>query len=190
MTPDSSPPPPYAGVATRAVALVVDIVIIDVLSVVGVAIAALVISTIVPGDHSLGLPEALTAGVLWLVSVGGYFVGFWALVGRTPGMRLMRLEVRAADGGDVGFGRASMRFIGLIIAAIPFGLGFLLTLVDDRRQGLQDKIGGTVVLYVAGRVRGVVAAAVPDPTAARHEAAGPAGEVIEGTVVPPGARPA
>jgi hypothetical protein len=39
-------------------------------------------------------------------------------------------------------------------------------------------------------VRGVVVAAVPDPAAARPDAAGPAGEVIEGTVVPPGARPA
>ena len=45
------------------------------------------------------------------------------------------------------------------------------------------------MLYAAARVRGVVAAAVPDPAAARHEAAG-RGEVIEGTVVPPGARPA
>jgi uncharacterized RDD family membrane protein YckC len=183
-------PPPYAGFATRAVGLVVDIVIIDVVTVVGVAIVSLVLSTIVPGDHSLGLPEALTAGALWLISVGGYFVGFWSLVGRTPGMRLMRLELRAADGGDVGFLRAALRFVGLIVAAIPLGLGFLLTLVDDRRQGLQDKIGGTVVLYAAPRVRGVVVAAVPDPAAARPDAAGPAGEVIEGTVVPPGARPA
>ena len=183
-------PPPYAGFATRAVGLVVDIVIIDVVTVVGAAIASLVLSTIIPGDVSLDLPAALAAGAVWLISVGGYFVLFWSLVGRTPGMRLMRLEVRAADGGDVGFARATLRFIGLVVAAIPFGLGFLLTLVDDRRQGLQDKIGGTVVLYVAGRVRGVVAAAVPDPAAARHEAAGPAGEVIEGTVVPPGARPA
>ena len=187
MTPGASPPP-YAGFATRAVALVVDIVIIDVLTVAAVAVVSLVLSTLVPGDHSLGLPEALTAGAVWLVSVGGYFVGFWSLVGRTPGMRLMRLEVRAADGGEVGFARASLRFIGLVVAAIPLGLGFLLTLVDDRRQGLQDKIGGTVVLYAAARVRGVVAAAVPDPAAARAEAA--AGDVIEGTVVPPGARPA
>jgi len=183
-------PPPYAGFATRAVALVVDIVIIDVLTVVSVAVVSLVLNTILPGNVSLDLPAALVAGVVWLVSVGGYFVGFWSLVGRTPGMRLMRLEVRAADGGDVGLARAARRFVGLIVAAIPFGLGFLLTLVDDRRQGLQDKIGGTVVLYAAARVGGVVVAAVPDPAAARHDAAGPAGEVIEGTVVPPGARPA
>jgi uncharacterized RDD family membrane protein YckC len=181
-------PPPYAGFATRAVGLVVDIVIIDVVTVVGAAIASLVLSTIIPGDVSLDLPAALAAGAVWLISVGGYFVLFWSLVGRTPGMRLMRLEVRAADGGDVGFGRASMRFIGLIIAAIPFGLGFLLALVDDRRQGLQDKIGRTVVLYVAARVRGVVIASPLESVEARHETA--PDDVIEGTVVPPGARPA
>ncbi len=146
--------------------------IIDVLTVVGVAIVSLVLSTLVPGDHSLGLPEALTAGAVWLVSVGGYFVGFWSLVGRTPGMRLMRLEVRAADGGDVGFARASLRFVGLVVAAIPLGLGFLLTLVDDRRQGLQDKIGGTVVLYAAARVRGVVIASPLESVEARARGGG------------------
>ena len=181
-------PPPYAGFATRAVGLVVDIVIIDVVTVVGAAIASLVLSTIIPGDVSLDLPAALAAGAVWLISVGGYFVGFWALVGRTPGMRLMRLEVRAADGGDVSFARALLRFVGLVVAAIPFGLGFLLALVDDRRQGLQDKIGRTVVLYVAARVRGVVIASPLESVEARHETA--PDDVIEGTVVPPGARPA
>jgi uncharacterized RDD family membrane protein YckC len=181
---------PYAGFVTRAVGLVIDVVIIDVLTVVGVAIVSLVLRTIVPGDHALGLPEALTAGAVWLISVGGYFVGFWSLVGRTPGMRLMRLEVRSTDGGDIGWGRASLRFLGLVAAAIPLGAGFLLALVDDRRQALQDKVASTVVLYTVARVRGVFVAAVPDPAAERHEAAEPAGEVIEGTVVPPGARPA
>ena len=30
---------------------------------------------------------------------------------------------------------------------LTLGLGFLLVLVDDRRQGLADKLGGTLVLY-------------------------------------------
>src|SRR4029077_20485544 len=66
VTPGSSPPP-YAGVATRGVAIVVDVVIIDVLTVVGVAIASLVLRTIVPGHHSLGVPEVVTAGAIWLI---------------------------------------------------------------------------------------------------------------------------
>jgi len=179
---------PYAGFVTRAVGLVIDVVIIDVLTVVGVAVVALVIRTIVPGDHSFGVSETVTAGALWLVAVGGYFIGFWAVLGRTPGMRLMRLEVRSADGGDIGWGRASLRFLGLVAAAIPLGAGFLLALVDDRRQALQDKVASTVVLYTVARVRGVVIASPLESVEPRDEA--PAGEVIEGTVVPPGARPA
>lgn len=183
---------PYAGFVTRAVALVLDLVLIDLLTIIAAAITALVLDTILPSHDRLSLGAVLTAGVVWFVAVGGYFVGFWALLGRTPGMRLMRLEVRATDGGDVGFIRASLRFVGLILAAIPLGLGFLLALVDDRRQGLQDKIAHTVVFYAADVVAGVVVAPpVPEATA-EHAVAAPATEpeTIEGTVVPPGARPA
>jgi uncharacterized RDD family membrane protein YckC len=100
----------------------------------------------------------------------------------------MRLEVSSADGGEIGWGRASLRFLGLVAAAIPLGAGFLLALVDDRRQALQDKVASTVVLYTVARVRGVVIASPLESVEARDEA--PAGDVIEGTVVPPGARPA
>jgi uncharacterized RDD family membrane protein YckC len=186
---DEPPTRPYAGFATRAVGLVVDVVIIDVLTIVGAAITALVLDTIIPGDVRLGTGGVITAGIVWFVSVGGYFVGFWTLVGRTPGMRFMRLEVLSAGGGDVGLGRASLRFIGLIVAAIPLGAGFLLALVDDRRQALQDKIAGTIVLYTVPGLRGVVVEAAPEALPARQETA-EAGEVVEGTVVPPGARPA
>jgi uncharacterized RDD family membrane protein YckC len=184
-------PRPYAGVATRAVALVLDVVLIDLVTIVGLAIGTLVLSVLIPGDHSLNFGAALTAGITWLVCVGGYFVGFWALLGRTPGMRLMRLEVVAEDGSDVGWLRASRRFVGLILAAIPFGLGFLLALVDDRRQGLQDKIGGTVVLYVVARTRAaLVDVASPEKLADGPDGGPLADETVEGRFVPPGPRPA
>jgi uncharacterized RDD family membrane protein YckC len=185
---DEQPTRPYAGFATRAVGLIIDVVIIDVVTILGTAIAALVLGTILPSHDSLSVGAALTAGVVWFVSVGGYFVGFWALLGRTPGMRFMRLEVRSAAGGDVGFVRASLRFLGLIAAAIPLGAGFLLALVDDRRQALQDKIANTVVLYTVARVGAVVVAPATESLAEHDEIV--AGEVVEGPVVPPGARPA
>jgi uncharacterized RDD family membrane protein YckC len=185
---------PYAGFVTRAVALVLDVVIIDVVTVIGAAIIALVLNTILPGHDRLSVGAAVTAGVVWFVTVGGYFIGFWALLGRTPGMRVMRLEVRPADGGQMGLPRASLRFVGLILAAIPFGLGFALALVDDRRQALQDKIARTVVLYAVAQVGGVVVVAAPATLVAPAGTAGPASEsepeTVEGTVIPPGARPA
>jgi uncharacterized RDD family membrane protein YckC len=140
-------PPAYAGVVTRAVALVVDVVIVDAIALTATVAIGLVLSTIVPGRQSFDTPTALVVAAGWLVFVGGYFVGFWALLARTPGMRLMGLELRAADGQKVGVARAVRRLVGMVLAAIPLGAGFLLSLVDDRRQGLQDKIGGTVVLY-------------------------------------------
>jgi uncharacterized RDD family membrane protein YckC len=37
--------------------------------------------------------------------------------------------------------------IGLVLAALPLYLGFLWSLVDNRRQGLHDKVAGTCVVY-------------------------------------------
>ena len=147
--------PPYAGVVTRGVALVIDVVIVNAIALVGSVVLGLVLSTLVPGEQSLDLPTVLVSATAWIVFVGGYFAGFWALVGHTPGMRLMGLEVTTTAGEPVGLARACARVGGMVLAAIPFGAGFLLSLVDDRRQGLQDKVAGTVVLYASPRVSAV-----------------------------------
>jgi hypothetical protein len=39
------------------------------------------------------------------------------------------------------------RLVGLFLAAIPFGLGFLGILFDERRRGWQDRFAGVDVLY-------------------------------------------
>jgi uncharacterized RDD family membrane protein YckC len=162
-------------VVTRAVALVVDVVIVNAIALTVTVVVGLVLSTIIPGKQSFDLPTAVAAASWWLVFVGGYFVGFWALLARTPGMRLMGLELVAADGGKVGVARAVRRLGGMLLAAIPLGAGFLLSLVDDRRQGLQDKVAGTVVLYATPTSPG---AAASPPLAEAREAQ----PVREGTV--------
>jgi len=187
-------PPPYAGVVTRAVALVIDVVIVDAIALTASVVGGLVLSTLIPGKQSLDVPTVVAGTAAWLVFVGGYFAGFWALVARTPGMRLMGLELVTADGGKVGLARALARLGGMVLAAIPFGAGFLLSLVDDRRQGLHDKIAGTLVLYASPRARGAEPAAPlagEPPAYATHPVGHERGaETVEGTVLPPGARPA
>ena len=185
--------PPSAGGVTRGVALVIDVVIVNAIALVGSVVLGLVLSTLVPGEQSLDLPTVLVSATAWIVFVGGYFAGFWALVGHTPGMRLMGLEVTTTAGEPVGLARACARVGGMVLAAIPFGAGFLLSLVDDRRQGLQDKVAGTVVLYASPRVSAVgpavpLAGAPPLDAAPAHGFERP-GETVEGTVLPPGARP-
>ena len=48
---------------------------------------------------------------------------------------------------------AMRRLLGLALAAIPLGLGFLGILFSDRRRGLEDVIGHTEVRYALGGER-------------------------------------
>lgn len=138
-------PVPYAGVATRGVALTIDAALSQGLFVVGAALLGLIRS--LAGD--LG-SDLVVAGVLsggWGLTMACWFAGFWALTGQTPGMRLMNVRVVARDGRAPSFGRAVVRLVGLVVAIVPLFAGFLPALVDDRRRALPDFLAGTVVLY-------------------------------------------
>ena len=136
---------PYAGIATRAVALVLDLVLM-------------------PCDraHRRGpaRPRRLTrrrpqaewlvatlVAAAWGLSVTIYFVLFWSVTGQTPGMRAMRLRVVTADGTPPSFWRAFVRLIGLLLAIVPLFAGFLPVLFDSKRRALPDYLARTVVLY-------------------------------------------
>jgi uncharacterized RDD family membrane protein YckC len=136
---------PYAGVATRAVALALDAAIAQVIVFAGGAVIALVASLVT--DVRLDTLGRLLAAVAWIVVVAGYFVLFWSTAGQTPGMRLMGLRLMTARGTHPGVTRSVVRVIGLGLAIVPLFLGFLPVLIDQRRRALQDFLAGTVVLY-------------------------------------------
>ena len=139
---------PYAGVATRAVALAADVAIAHVIVFAGGAILALVGSLV--GDVRLDSLARVLAAAAWLAVVGTYFVLFWSTAGQTPGMRLMGLRVTTSDGTHPGVSRSVVRLLGLGLAIVPLFAGFLPVLVDLRRRGLHDFLAGTVVLYDDG----------------------------------------
>jgi uncharacterized RDD family membrane protein YckC len=67
--------------------------------------------------------------------------------GATPAKRVFGLKVvKIADGQVLGGGMGIVRTIAHVADAIVCGLGFLLPLVDAKRQTLADKIVSTVVL--------------------------------------------
>ena len=135
----------YGGVATRAVAFMIDVAIAHVIFLTGAAMLGLVASLV--GDLR---PEWLVAALLasgWTVVVGGYFVLFWTAAGQTPGMRLMRLRVARPSGDPPRLGRALLRLIGLGMAIVPLFAGFLPVLFNERRRGLHDFFGDTVVVH-------------------------------------------
>ena len=135
----------YAGIATRAVALAVDVAIVHVLVFAGGAMLALVASLV--GDLRLDTIGRILVAGAWTTAVTGYFVTFWSTVGQTPGMRMMDLRVTCAGGELPGIARSLVRMVGLALAIIPLFAGFLPVLVDDRRRALQDFLAGTVVVH-------------------------------------------
>jgi uncharacterized RDD family membrane protein YckC len=136
---------PYAGIATRAVALVVDVALVSTIVVVGAGLLGLVASLV--GELRPQWLVATLVGCAWGLTVTIYFVLFWSVTGQTPGMRAMRLRVVTADGTPPSFWRALVRLIGLLLAIVPLFAGFLPVLFDSRRRALPDYLARTVVLY-------------------------------------------
>ena len=141
------PAPAYAGFVTRATAFVVDDLIVVVVGTLGVIGAGLILDAVIPGGVSVDLASILGAAAWGAVLSTAYFVGFWSLASQTPGMRLMRIVVVPESGDRLTVWRAVRRMVGVVACWLTFGLGFALVLVDDRRQGLHDKIARTFVLY-------------------------------------------
>jgi uncharacterized RDD family membrane protein YckC len=137
---------PYAGIATRGIALTVDAVIANLIFLVLAAVLGLMASLV--GDLRPKWLVALLAGTGWAIVISGYFTLFWCTTGQTPGMRLMRLRVvTSRQGGRLHFVRALIRLGGLLLSIIPLGAGFLPVLFDDRRRGLADYLARTVVIH-------------------------------------------
>ena len=76
-----------------------------------------------------------------------YFVLMWGWQGQTLGQKAFGLRVVDADtGARISYARALLRYVGVIIASIPFSLGLLWAAWDPRKQGWHDKIASTLVV--------------------------------------------
>jgi uncharacterized RDD family membrane protein YckC len=140
--------PSYQGLVTRAIAFAIDAAVINVTAAAVGVVVGLALSIL---DLPSGVTTALYAvgGVAYVVWTVGYFVTCWSATGQTPGDRLLHIKVRDADDDTlIRPGRAFLRFVFLMLAALPLFAGFLPILLDDRRRGVHDMLAGTVVVGV------------------------------------------
>lgn len=138
----------YAGVVTRTLALATDALVLNLGLALTTTILGLALSVLGADLADVDL-AGLVAGLgAWFVVSAAYFVGFWTLAQQTPGMRALRLEVVSVTGEPLRARRALLRFVGMILCAIPLLAGFAPILWDPRRQGLHDKLARSVVRYV------------------------------------------
>ena len=92
-----------------------------------------------------GFWDAVLNYVLPLVAT----VWFWTRFGATPGKMALKIKILdARTGGKLSVGKALLRYLGYIVSAIPFLLGYFWIGFDKKKQGFHDKIAGTVVVRV------------------------------------------
>lgn len=133
-----------AGLASRTFAFAVDLVLAQIVFLVGSALVGLVVALV--GHLRPAWLFGTLAGTGWFLLVGAYFTFFWTLAGQTPGMRLVHLRVVDHFGAPPRFVRAVVRFAALIVAIIPMFAGLLPILFDARRRGLHDFVARTYVV--------------------------------------------
>jgi uncharacterized RDD family membrane protein YckC len=138
----------FAGLATRGAAFALDVLVIAVVFAVVAGLLGLV-SYLVGGLRPKWLVGTLVGGG-WLLIAAAYLVFFWSSAGRTPGMYLMKLRVRTRAGRPPSVVRALVRAVVTWLSIVPFFLGYVTALFDDRRRGVPDLVAGTEVVYDDG----------------------------------------
>jgi uncharacterized RDD family membrane protein YckC len=141
----------YGGFWIRAVAYIIDTVILSLGNVIIEAIfqargtAALGGAILNPQGSQSPVYGAVVA--VEIVITIAYFVGLWSYTGATLGQRLFRLRVVDADTGQpISLGKALLRWVGIFISSIACFVGLIWVAFDSRKQGWADKIAGTLVL--------------------------------------------
>jgi uncharacterized RDD family membrane protein YckC len=154
---------PYAGFWLRAVAYLLDGLIVGVVTVpiiIGLAVATGLSAALGSmGENAGNDPAAIfaTAGfvmffsLLLLILLGGLWL-YYALLESsnwqgTVGKKALGLIVTDLDGRRVSFARATGRFFSrLITGLVPLMIGYILAGITAKKQALHDMIAGTLVL--------------------------------------------
>jgi uncharacterized RDD family membrane protein YckC len=156
----AGPPPPappsrpsqfYASFGARAGAFLIDSAVLAGMLMLVLVLAAILLllgatAEVVQSPWRF-LVYGLWAFVLWFLLAWIYCAGLesspWQA---TLGKRALGLVVIDGRGSRISFVRASVRFLGGLLAGILLGIGYLLAAFTGRHQALQDYLADTLVV--------------------------------------------
>jgi len=170
----------YADVPNRAIAYIIDAIILAIINiVVFIILAAIGLSTFNANVGSAGFGQynfvaGLVAAVIATAINGAYFIYTWTTMRASPGQKVLSMQVgNAADGATLTTEQALKRWIalgapfsiaqalnplpglGLIIglASLAWFIALLVTTAQSpTKQGLHDQYANTVVVKSARAV--------------------------------------
>lgn len=114
--------------AKRAVAIIIDTIIVGILPVILGALT----------------DQTVTGVVAFLIGAAYQWYFLTQNEGQTPGKQIMGIRVVSTDGGPVGDVAAVLRFVGYYINTLVLLLGWVLAIVKGR--GIHDIIANTEVV--------------------------------------------
>jgi uncharacterized RDD family membrane protein YckC len=121
---------PLADLGTRLVALIIDNIILG----------------LVAGIGFVGTRSGGGAAIGFLLGLGYQWYFLTQHDGQTLGKQLMGIRVVKINGEPLQTNDAVLRYIGYYLNSAIAMLGWLWAAVDSNRQGLHDKLAGTIVV--------------------------------------------
>lgn len=143
------PRPAFAGFWLRAVACVIDSILIAAIFVAVASFFPATFEKILPPNPTslmdMPRPAPLVIGILAAIGSLYYTVFEASSWQATPGKRMLRLYVADLNGQRVTFGRALLRNLARQISGILF-IGYLIAGFTEKKQALHDIIASCLVL--------------------------------------------
>lgn len=143
-----------AGVGSRALATIVDSLILTV----GYVVLFILFFVLLFAVPSKGTESAFENGPIWVFAIvvllsfllqWGYFAGFEALwKGQTPGKRYLDIRVISDSGAPISAAQAIGRNLLRIVDSVPmYGIGIVAVMLNKQHKRLGDMVAGTVVVH-------------------------------------------
>ena len=121
----------YAGFWIRLVAYIIDAIVL-----------------LIPNYALEMVVPMMTAYLLSMILGAVYVIYFLSSeMMATPGKMAVGLIVTDGDGNRISAGTAATRWICYLISIIPIGIGFFMIGFTEKKEGLHDKLAGTLVVY-------------------------------------------
>ncbi len=152
----------YAGFWIRWAAAFIDGIVVMVIAV-PISIAFVLLS-----GNSLDSNMPTGMNFLGTIIAWAYYILMTDVYQATLGKKAMGIIVVAEDLNKASLGKIALReTVGKLVSAFTLMIGYLMVAFTDRKRGLHDMIGGTVVVYKdpnaksnRGMIIGIVAAFV------------------------------
>jgi uncharacterized RDD family membrane protein YckC len=141
--PQATPAGERAGLVTRSLANIADLVVVVLLVVGGYFAVAATRFLLGPRTFSFPAPGPGTLLSIGLGVMAVYFAVTWAVIGNTYGDRMLGLRVTDDHGQRLGWGRSVVR----AVLCTLFPIGLIWVLVSRANRSVQDLILRTSVVY-------------------------------------------